>query len=112
MPIFWQKQSAGLEAMLKSLALDRLVGPLLNAGATEALNHSLRQSTDVHGFTRHMHTWFDAFRTLKLIHNLRDHHYPSVSFEALAKKEHLVQLLHLEPELSRLHVELCAADPL
>jgi hypothetical protein len=28
---------------------------------------------------RHLHTWFDAFRTLKLVHLLRDDGLPSLS---------------------------------
>lgn len=35
-----------------------------------AIAHSLRQSSDYAGFERQMHTWFDGFRTLKLIRML------------------------------------------
>jgi hypothetical protein len=111
LPLFWQKQSADLAGILQSLGLDKLVEPLNNAGAAEALGHSLRQSSDPDRFTRHMHTWFDAFRTLKLIHYLRDHHYPSISFEALAEAGRLENLLDREPVLRRLHVELRGIDP-
>lgn len=109
---FWQKQSADLAGTLHSIALDDLIEPLRNAGAAEALEHSLRQSSDSAGFNRHMETWFDAFRTLKLIHYLRDHGYPSVTFEALAGESGLDDLLHLEPGLSRLDIELRGVNPL
>ncbi len=106
MPLFWQRQSAGLAEVLEPLALERLVGPLRDAGAVEALEHSLRQSSDFTRFARHMHTWFDAFRTLKLVHHLRDHHYPSVGFEALSGAGRLDHLLNLEPVLPGLHAVL------
>jgi hypothetical protein len=44
-----------------------------------------------------MHTWFDAFRTLKLIHYLRDHHLPSISFEALVAGHNLDHLYKGQP---------------
>jgi hypothetical protein len=111
LPLFWHKQSADLAEILQSSGLDKLIVPLNNAGTARALAHSLRQSSDSGRFTRHMHTWFDGFRTLKLIHYLRDHHYPSLSVEALAGEGSLDCLLNLEPELHRLHIELHGVDP-
>jgi hypothetical protein len=55
-----------------------------------------------------MHTWFDAFRTLKLIHALRDHHFPSMGFHDLQKEDRLGPLLRREPALPKLHAELLA----
>lgn len=112
LPLFWQKQSTDLADILQPLALDKLIVHLNDAGAAGALEHSLRQSSTSARFIRHMHTWFDAFRTLKLIHYLRDHHFPSISFEALAETGRLDHLLDREPVLRRLHVELRGIDPL
>jgi len=35
-----------------------------------------KQHRDTAQLVRHFHSWFDGFRTLKLIHHLRDHGYP------------------------------------
>lgn len=35
--------------------------------------------------TRQFHTWFDAFRTLKLIHYVRDYRYPDVDLPTAAR---------------------------
>jgi hypothetical protein len=103
LPIFWQQRSSKLTQILSPLDLDYLIRPLRDAGASEALDHSLRQSSNAVQFARHMNTWFDAFRTLKLIHYLRDCCYPPVGFEALVKHDSLRHLLPLEPVLASLH---------
>ena len=34
---------------------------------------------------RHLHTWFDGFRTLRFVHDMRDRRYPNLPWrEALA----------------------------
>jgi len=65
----------------------------------EALEHAFRQSKDLDQFTRQMHTWFDAFRTLKLIHNLRDGYYPSISYAKLEANPLFQHLLTKDPDL-------------
>ena len=54
-----------------------------------------------------MHTWFDAFRTLKLVHYLRDHYLPSISFEALVTEQNSDHLMRHEAALSGLHNKVC-----
>ncbi len=49
----------------------------------QALGHAFRQSKSLDQFTRQLNTWFDAFRTLKLIHYLRDEGLPSISYAEL-----------------------------
>ncbi|MFY9550917.1 MAG: hypothetical protein WAU32_07190 [Thermoanaerobaculia bacterium] len=45
-----------------------------------------RSKGDPRTMLRHFHTWFDAFRTLKLVHALRDGGLPSIGWrEALAE---------------------------
>ncbi|MGK7890770.1 MAG: hypothetical protein AB4042_15670, partial [Leptolyngbyaceae cyanobacterium] len=59
---------------------------VLDIGLTQTLQQAHRQSRDRAHFHRFMQTWFDAFRTLKFVHYLRDHHYPSLSFEQLMRE--------------------------
>ena len=119
---FWHKRSSDLPAILSlGLCADQqgslsdfpqrdlqvLIDGLEEAGAKKALQHALRQSADATQFNRQMHTWFDAFRSLKLIHYLRDHHVPSISFEALLTEQKLDHLLRHEAGLPGLHETLC-----
>ena len=119
---FWQKRSSDLPAILSQgpgadqqgglsdysqRDLQVLIDGLEEAGARDALQHALRQSSDSKQFNRQMHTWFDAFRSLKLIHYLRDHHVPSISFEALLTEKNLDYLLRQEAGLPGLHETLC-----
>jgi hypothetical protein len=119
---FWQSQSGDIGEILyqrsdSSLVhglskqspedLQALIDGLEDSGAAEALQHAFRQSADTVQFKRQMHTWFDAFRTLKLIHHLRDHHLPSVSFEALVTEQPPDHLMRHEATLLLLHKEVC-----
>jgi hypothetical protein len=118
---FWQKRSSEIGALLSqapatgrqdsfsihtAMDLQALVSGLEELGATEALQHALRQSTDARQFKRQMHTWFDAFRTLKLIHYLRDHHLPSISFEVLVTELNPDHLSRHESTLPDLYKSL------
>jgi len=72
----------------------------LNALKTQhALEHAFRQSKTLDQFNRQMHTWFDAFRTLKLIHFLRDCCLPSVSYAQLEANPVFEVLLTNDPDL-------------
>ncbi len=107
LPTFWEARSSDLSAILSPMEPQALIGGLEESGATQALQHALKQSSDATQFNRQMHTWFDAFRTLKLIHYLRDRHLPSVSFEALVTEHDLGHLMGHEPALPWLHESLC-----
>jgi hypothetical protein len=63
---------------------------LATLGIKSALAHCQRQSASDDQFQRHFHQWFDAFRTLKFIHTLRDAGWPDQS---------LTQLDTLQPRL-------------
>ena len=70
----------GLEPALAhtaSAVLDRM-------GITQALAHCRRQGKTPAQFERHFHQWFDAFRSLKFSHGLRDAGWPLRSFAQLA----------------------------
>jgi recombinational DNA repair protein (RecF pathway) len=56
---------------------------LEDLGITDALAHCARQASSDAGFIRHFHGWFDAFRSLKFIHALRDAGWPMRSLAEL-----------------------------
>ncbi len=64
-----------------------LLESLEKMGAFPAMREAIaRSSGDPKTILRHFHTWFDAFRTLKLVHALRDGGLPSPGYrEALAE---------------------------
>jgi len=93
-PVIWQSRSSDVT---DDIFPDRpgrqlLTKCLREMGTRKALEHAFRQSKDLDQFTRQMHTWFDAFRTLKLIHALRDNDLSSISYTTL-KANHTFQLL-------------------
>ena len=92
LPAFWRSRSSDIGAILSSADVQGLVGGLEQLGATQALQHAFRQSSDARQFNRQMHTWFDAFRTLKLIHYLRDHYLPSISYEVLVAEHKTLKM--------------------
>lgn len=107
---FWRQQSCD-PAMLSTQGDFRILSDgLIELGTEEALKHALRQSSNVSQFMRQMHTWFDAFRTLKLIHYLRDRHLHSVSFESLTTAHDIDHLWSHEPDLLQLHEILREQD--
>ncbi len=49
-------------------------------GLEKALHHCQQQAKSPKQFEQHLWQWFDGFRTLKLVHWLREQNYPSISF--------------------------------
>ena len=86
--------------------LQALLAGLKGIKTEQALEHAFRQSKDLHQFTRQMHTWFDAFRTLKLIHSLRDNYLPSISYAMLKVNPVFKLLLIKDPDLFAFHQQL------
>lgn len=65
---------------------DLLIDSLEQMGALPVIRESIERSSDAASMLRAFHIWFDAFRTLKLVHALRDGGFPSLSYrEALAE---------------------------
>lgn len=65
---------------------DLLVGTLEKMGAFPAMRDAIERSGDAASMLRAFHTWFDAFRTLKLVHALRDGGLASIPYRtALAE---------------------------
>jgi len=58
--------------------LAALTALLTGMKAQDALAHALKHGKHLPGFSKQMHDWFDGFRTLKFLHAVRDHHYPSI----------------------------------
>jgi hypothetical protein len=115
LPVIWQSRSDDLTVSIfpeQSGGSDRsgmrqlLLKSLQEIGTEKALEHAFRQSRDPDQFTRQMHTWFDAFRTLKLIHALRDNRLSSVSYAKLESNPAFGQLLTQDPDLSAFHKRL------
>ena len=69
----------GLTAELTEFCEQALVA----MGWQSCIEHCLKHSDNPAQFMRHFHQWFDAFRTLKFLHRLRDSALPLQSLEAL-----------------------------
>ena len=83
-----------------------LVQGLKKIKTEQALNHAFKQSRDLDQFTRQMHTWFDAFRTLKLIHHMRDSHFSSIGYASLMADDSYRRLLLENTDLMNFHKKL------
>ena len=114
LPSIWQSRSNEFSScILPGQPGDRdrcekrqaLLAGLKKIGTGKALDHAFRQSRDLDQFKRQMHIWFDAFRTLKLIHGLRER-LPSVSYTGLAANRIFCRLLAQDPDLSGLNEKL------
>ena len=53
-----------------------------------ALAHSFRHGKKKSTRIQHLHHWFDAFKTLKFIHYLRDHYLGTISFQQWMASKH------------------------
>lgn len=84
---------------LKEIEVQALVNALRSMKAETALQHAFRQSKSLQQFSLQMHTWFDAFRSLKLIHALRDACWPSINLHKLSKTSEFAILLKRDEEL-------------
>jgi len=54
---------------------------LKHTGANKAIQAARKVSTSTESYNKHLHTWFDAFKTLKFIHQLRDRSYPNLDIK-------------------------------
>ena len=100
-PGLWRSRLTALNHFPAKLAAG------LNAiGTDAALRHAFAHGKDEQQFTRHMHTWFDAFRTLKLVHFLRGEYFPSLRLAELRDQTLFRELLSREPGLRVSHQQL------
>ncbi len=59
---------------------DLIEDALTRMGAFDAIRRAVAETPDPPALLRRLHTWFDAFRTLKFIHALRDGGFPSIPY--------------------------------
>jgi hypothetical protein len=86
---------------------DILQSALEKLGALEAVRESISVSNDPGVVLRHLHTWFDALRTQRLIHALRDGGLASLGWlQALdeAPFTGLIASTEDDPEILRRHL--------
>lgn len=103
LPAIWRSGRADPGETLRGQGEDRhqaLLAALGKMNTGKALEHAFRQSVGLDQFRRQVHTWFDAFRTLKLIHALRDACLPSISRAELAAHPVFGSLLASDPQLA------------
>ncbi len=58
-----------------------------------ALQHASQQSRDPGHFSRHLTTWFDAFRTRVFVHGIRDRHHPSITLHQVLSQANFLSPL-------------------
>lgn len=112
-PAIWESQSTEFASVISSEKVDKLesnhqslISGLLELKTEQALVHAFRQSKSLAQFTQQMHIWFDAFRTLKLIHNLRDSGLPGIDYATLADNQIYTSLLAIDSDLNGFHNRL------
>ena len=115
LPAIWQARCQQLSPAHFPLAPDSgfraglrqsLVDGLKSAGADRALEHAFKQSRDAAQFKRQIHTWFDALRTLKLVHDLRDRSLASINYRDLVSNRFFQSLLEGDKDLNAFHRQL------
>jgi hypothetical protein len=58
-----------------------ILDALLTLGLEKVLPQAYQHGQDLEHFQRYLWVWFDAFRTLKFAHYLRDHGFPNVNIQ-------------------------------
>lgn len=90
---------------------DLLEEALGKLGAFEAVREALGAAKDPVALRRRLHTWFDAFRTLKLVHALRDAGFPSMHWrQALTEAPFTNLVSSTDEETDTLRRELAAEE--
>ena len=79
---------------------DRLEACLLEIDAPKALREAMTQSSSPAVRHKWIRDWFDAFRTLKLIHTLRDHGIPDVLWCHALNEAPFCHLTSIDPDSS------------
>ena len=60
---------------------------LREMGVERVLEHAFIHSNSKACLDRHLHNWFDSFRTLKFIHWMRDNQFPSLPLRKIREEE-------------------------
>lgn len=83
-PDSWEQQ---LKAVLPPQLARAAIATLAALGIEKALQHCRSHGKSPEQFQRQFHQWFDAFRTLKFIHGMRDSGWPEQALHALTAIE-------------------------
>ena len=75
--------TSSIDAAPEEINAEILVSALLQQNILTPLAHGFKQCPSSAHFVRHLHDYFDGFRSLKLIHWLRDNHFPSITQKEL-----------------------------
>ncbi len=75
------------QSLAEQLLSGQTLQALTNLGADKAIANARQVSRSQQTYTKHMHTWFDGFRTLRFIHLLRDDGLYNVSIDSLSMDE-------------------------
>ena len=86
---------------------DTWVAVLKSMGIDKALAHASQHSKDSDDFSRHLHTWFDGFRTLRFVHCLRERHFSSIGLTQLLREPEGAELFRSLRPLPRQRPERC-----
>jgi len=85
-PEIWpNRKSVDLEFLCRNAGDNRqiLYSCLQASGILPIINKGLKQYKSEPVFNRYLMHWFDAFKTLKFVHFLRDNHFPSVPLQGI-----------------------------
>lgn len=92
---------------------DLLEEGLRKLGAFEAVREAVSATREPDALLRRLHTWFDAFRTLKLIHFLRDGGFPAIPWRQALQEAPFTNLVaSSEEDTESLRRELAAQERL
>jgi len=79
-----RQQFGGFRQGVPEVTAPRLPGKAPFQALAQALHHCRTQGKTPAQFLRQFHQWFDAFRTLKFVHGIRDAGWPAQNLSQLA----------------------------
>jgi len=94
-----------------SVSFELLLNTARDLGILEAMRRAALISSDAITLSRHLHTWFDAFRTLKMIHYLTQQALPRRELiQAIRSADFIDQTSSATSSLEMLRVNLAMAE--
>ena len=102
--VFYDRSLSQPELVSGSLNIAKNIHPslyefLIQQNFQNFINKVLIKGTNPNEIEKQKHFWFDAFRTLKLIHYLRDETYPNINmFDAI---DELLKMMSIENMIKR-----------
>ncbi len=94
-----------------NVSFELLLNIARDFGILEAMHRAALISSDAITLSRHLHTWFDAFRTLKMIHYLTQQALPRRELlQAIRSADFIDPASTATPSLETLRVNLAMAE--